>query len=120
MINSGTLTIGSALLNATGTIALAGGTITGTIATGIAGTHWVAFLPGAEIPGDLSGTFKLYLSLAYTINGVDLPPQTTLYRVSDDYIAPDDAIVFPEPGLTIKLNVTISGGTPTPTPTPAE
>jgi autotransporter-associated beta strand protein len=109
-ITAGMLQISSTTLLGSSTAELKGGSLT---IGGNINTHWVAFLPEFEVPTEFGGKFHVHLTLPYTVNGVDLPTNTVIYRVNDDYVAPDDAITLSGPGLSATL-------TPTPTPTPEE
>lgn len=94
------------------TLELNGGKVT---ILGTTGLKWLALPPGTEVPSDLNGPFRLRLAISYTVNGVELPPGTLIFKVSTDYDTPPEAIVLPDGDL-----IATPTAAPTPTPTPAE
>ena len=80
-----------------------------------AGVQWLLFLPGAEIPAELTGKLTIKLGKPYTVNGIDYPTDSRIFRAASDFVAPANAVALPSTGFTVAPTAT-----PTPTPTPAE
>jgi autotransporter-associated beta strand protein len=96
-IASRTLLAGSGFHSAN-PLNLSGGTL---MIANVSGKHWIAFPPDLEIPTELTGGFTVSFSQPYQANGIEIVTGTKFFAVDDDYVAPEGAIVFVDPSLTI-------------------